>query len=248
MKVAVVTQARVGSTRLPAKVLKVIGDLTLLDIHLENAKKSKLATHFIVATTEEANAYLIEEMAISQGWSCYKGSTNDVLARFYFACEQTKPDYIVRITSDCPLVQPDVIDELIDYIKTNQLDYASTSENFPDGVDAEIFTWEMLDLAFNNAKLISEREHVTPWIRLNTTKKGLLEPETDEFKNVRLTVDEIDDFNCLEFLIKRFGTDKNWEEYAKFVIENPEFFKNQNIQRNEGYAKSLLNDGDIKNE
>ena len=247
MKVAVVTQARVGSTRLPAKVLKVIGDLTLLDIHLENAKKSKLATHFIVATTEEANAYLIEEMAISQGWSCYKGSTNDVLARFYFACEQTKPDYIVRITSDCPLVQPDVIDELIDYIKTNQLDYASTSENFPDGVDAEIFTWEMLDLAFNNAKLISEREHVTPWIRLNTTKKGLLEPETDEFKDVRLTVDEIEDFNCIEMLIERFGTNKNWKEYAQSIIKNPEHFTNQGIQRNEGYAKSLLNDRELNN-
>jgi spore coat polysaccharide biosynthesis protein SpsF len=247
MKVAVVTQARVGSTRLPAKVLKTIDDCTLMDIHLENAKKSELATHFIVATTDEVNAYLIEEMAFTQGWSCYKGSTNDVLARFYFACEQIKPDYIVRITSDCPLVQPDVIDELINYCIKNQLDYASTSENFPDGVDAEIFAWEMLDLAFNNAKLISEREHVTPWIRINAAKKGLLEPETDEFKGVRLTVDEIEDFNCVEMLIKRFGTNKNWKEYATFIIENHEHFTNQGIQRNEGYAKSLLNDRELNN-
>lgn len=247
MKVAVVTQARVGSTRLPAKVLKKIGNQTLLDIHLENAKKSKIATHFIVATTDEVNAYLIEEKALSQGWSCYKGSTNDVLARFYFACEHTKPDYIVRITSDCPLVQPDVIDELINYTKTNQLEYASTSENYPDGVDAEIFTWEMLELAFKSAKLLSEREHVTPWIRNNANEKGLLEPETDEFKDVRLTVDEIDDFNCIEMLIQRFGTDKNWKEYAKFIIVNHEHFTNQGIQRNEGYAKSLLNDRELNN-
>jgi len=247
MRIAIVTQARVGSTRLPAKVLKAIGDRTLLDIHLENAKKSELAMHFIIATTEEANAYLIEEMAISQGWSCYKGSTNDVLARFYFACEETKPDYIVRITSDCPLVQPYVIDELIDYIITNQLDYASTSENYPDGVDAEIFTWEMLEFAFKTAKLLSEREHVTPWIRNNANKKGLLEPETEEFKDVRLTVDEIEDFNCIEMLIERFGTTKNWKEYAKFVIGNSELFKNQGIQRNEGYAKSLLNDRELNN-
>jgi spore coat polysaccharide biosynthesis protein SpsF (cytidylyltransferase family) len=169
------------------------------------------------------------------------------LGRFYFACESIKPDYIVRITSDCPFVQPGLIDELISFAVTNKLDYASTSENFPDGVDAEIFTWEMFERAFKNAKLLSEREHVTPWIRNNAAKKGHLEPETDEFKYVRLTVDEIEDFNCIEMLIERFGTDKNWKEYAKFVIENPELFKNQGIQRNEGYTKSLLNDRELNN-
>jgi spore coat polysaccharide biosynthesis protein SpsF len=247
MRVAIVTQARVGSTRLPSKVLKVIGESSLLEIHLDNAKRSKLATDFIVATTNEPNAFLIEEKAKAHDWICYKGSTNDVLARFYLACERIKPDYIVRITSDCPLVQPDVIDELINYCLKNQLDYASTSENFPDGVDAEIFTLEILDSAFNKAKLNSEREHVTPWIRNNAAKKGLLEPETEEFKDVRLTVDEIDDFNCIELLIEQFQTDKKWTDYAKFVIENPDFFKNQGIQRNEGYAKSLLNDRESNN-
>jgi spore coat polysaccharide biosynthesis protein SpsF len=242
MRVAIVTQARVGSTRLPSKVLKVIGKSTLLEIHLDNAKRSKLATDFIVATTDETSAYLIEEKAKAQNWICFKGSTNDVLARFYHSCENVKPDYIVRITSDCPLVQPELIDELINYASKNQLEYASTSENFPDGVDAEIFTWEMLDLAFNKAKLTSEREHVTPWIRNNAPKKGLLEPETNKFKDTRLTVDEIEDFNCIQVLIERLGTDKKWTEYVKFVVGNPEFFKNQGIQRNEGYAKSLLND------
>jgi spore coat polysaccharide biosynthesis protein SpsF len=242
MRVAIVTQARVGSTRLPSKVLKVLGESTLLEIHLDNAKRSKLATAFIVATTDETSAFLIEEKAKAQNWICFKGSTNDVLARFYHACENLKPDYIVRITSDCPLVQPDLIDDLINYASKNQLEYASTSENFPDGVDAEIFTWEMLDLAFNKAKLTSEREHVTPWIRNNASQKGFLQPETNEFKDIRLTVDEIEDFNCIQALIERLGTDKKWTEYVKFVVGNPEFFKNQGIQRNEGYAKSLLND------
>jgi len=247
MKVAVVTQARVGSNRLPSKVLKKIGENTLLEIHLINAKKSKLATQFIVATTDEPNAELIKEKAIVQGWNCYRGSTDDVLTRFYEASKEIKPNYIIRITSDCPLVQPETIDELIELAINNKFDYASTSENFPDGVDAEIFTWEMLELAFKTAKLLSEREHVTPWIRSNAAQIGRLEPETDEFKDVRLTVDEMEDFSCIELLIERFGTDKNWKKYAKFVIENPEFFKNQNIQRNEGYSKSLLNDGEIKN-
>ena len=247
MKVAVVTQARVGSSRLPSKVLKQMGETTLLEIHLINAKKSRLATQFIVATTEEPNAELIEEKAALQGWNCYRGSTDDVLARFYEALKAIKPDYVVRITSDCPLVQPEIIDKLVEYAINSKLEYASTSENFPDGVDAEIFTWEMLAMAFKTAKLKSEREHVTPWIRSNANKKGLLEPQTNEFKDVRLTVDEMEDFNCIELLIERLGTDKNWTEYANFVIENPEYFKNQSIMRNEGYAKSLLNDGQIKN-
>ena len=247
MRVAIVTQARVGSTRLPSKVLKVIGESTLLEIHLENAKRSRIATDFIVATTNEPNAFIIEEKAIAHDWNCYKGSTNDVLARFYFACDNVKPDYIVRITSDCPLVQPNVIDDLINFCINNQLEYASTSENFPDGVDAEIFTWEILGSAFNKAKLNSEREHVTPWIRNNAANKGFLEPETDKFKDVRLTVDEIEDFYCVKMLIERFGKDNNWQDYANFIIENPEFFKNQDIQRNEGYFKSLLNDKESNN-
>jgi spore coat polysaccharide biosynthesis protein SpsF (cytidylyltransferase family) len=145
------------------------------------------------------------------------------------------------------LVQPEIIDQLIEIVIKNKFDYASTSENFPDGIDAEIFTLEMLELAYHNARLKSEREHVTPWIRNNANKKGILEPENAEFKDVRLTVDEIEDFNCIELLIERFGPDKNWKEYSQFVIENPEYFKNQSIIRNEGYAKSLLNDGEIKN-
>jgi spore coat polysaccharide biosynthesis protein SpsF len=247
MIVAVVTQARVGSSRLPSKVLKKIGENTLLEIHLSNAKKSKLSTHFIVATTVEPNAFLIEEKASLEGWDCYRGSMDDVLSRFYESSKEIRPDYIVRITSDCPLVQPKIIDELIELAINNKFEYASTSENFPDGVDSEIFTWEMLELANSNALLKSEREHVTPWIRKNAGHKGELEPETNEFKDVRLTVDEIDDFKCLDFLIERFGADKNWKEYSKFVKENPEYFKNQSIMRNEGYAKSLLNDGQIKN-
>lgn len=247
MKVAVVTQARVGSSRLPSKVLRKIGENTLLEIHLTNLKKSKLTTHFIVASTDEPNAILIEEKAILQGCDCYRGSTDNVLTRFYEASKEIKPNYIVRITSDCPLVQPEIIDKLIELAINNKFDYASTSENFPDGVDVEIFTWEILELAYFNAELKSEREHVTPWIRKNASHKGQLEPETDLYKDVRLTVDQIEDLNCIDLLIERFGMDKNWKEYAKFVLENPEFFTNQNIQRNEGYAKSLINDRDVKN-
>jgi spore coat polysaccharide biosynthesis protein SpsF len=247
MKIALVSQARVGSTRFPEKVLKTFGEYSLLEIHLKNALRSSLATNFIVATTEEAKAYLIEEQAVANGWECFKGSTHDVLERFYYAVVSLKPNYIVRITADCPLIQPEVIDDLINFAKKNQFDYASTSENFPDGIDVEIFTWEILEAAFNSAQLMSEREHVTPWIRTNAFFKGFLEPKTDRFKNVRLTVDEIEDFFCIEKLIQRFQANKVWTDYASFIIENPDLFGNQSIQRNEGYKKSLIKDYKIKN-
>ena len=247
MKIAIVTQARVGSTRLPEKILREIGNKTLLEIHLHNAQKSKSATHFFVATTDEPNAHVIEKIAQGCEWSCYRGSTSDVLARFFYAVESLKPDYIVRITSDCPFVQPRVIDDLIDYCSKNELDYAATSENFPDGVDVEILTLNMLELAFQHAQLASEREHVTPWIRKNAQKQGLLEPEIDSFKDVRLTVDEINDFFCIERLYEEYGYEEHWKVYSEYVFKHPEFFENQKIQRNEGYTKSLINDSKLKN-
>jgi spore coat polysaccharide biosynthesis protein SpsF len=242
MKIAIVTQARVGSIRLPEKVLKKIGDCTLLEIHLRNASNIAIISEYIVATTDETNAFLIEDEAQKLRWKCYKGSVSDVLSRFYFATEKLNVDFVIRITSDCPFVQPEIITNIIKYAIDYNLDYASTSENFPDGVDVEVFTMKMLKSAFENAQLLSEREHVTPWIRENAKNKGLLEPSIDYYKDVRLTVDEMYDFECIETLMLHLGPSANWIDYSKFILDNPNLFKNQKIKRNEGYLKSLLND------
>ena len=109
MKVIAVTQARYGSTRLPAKVLKKVGDETLLDIHLQRILRSEKITSLVVATTTEDGSDEIVRIAQRNGAECYRGSVNDVLERFYFAIKDMCPDYVVRVTSDCPLIDPKVI-------------------------------------------------------------------------------------------------------------------------------------------
>jgi len=242
MSVALITQARFGSTRLPGKVLKEINSKTLLRMHLENAGKVKLVDHFMVATTNEVESNLIKDEAENCGWKAFQGSTDDVLNRFHESVKEYNPTWVVRITSDCPLVQASLIDEIISEAISNDYDYINTSLDFPDGVDVEVFKFDMLAKADNEAKLLSEREHVTPWIRKQAAKTATFEAQTDIYKNVRLTVDEWADFECMEQLIMKFGYQADWEVYANYVSKNSELFRNQTIIRNEGYLKSIQKD------
>lgn len=242
LKIALVTQARYGSSRLGGKILKKIQGKTLLELHLLNARKSKLSTHFFVATTNEKESDMIVNEAHRCNWDAVKGSTDDVLLRFWNTVKGLEPNFVVRITSDCPFVQPKIIDQAISAAITNKYDYVSTSLDFPDGVDVEVFTGSLLKRAVKEAKLSSEREHVTPWIRNNANSKGMIRPESKEYANVRLTVDEAQDLECVRLLDELFGAEESWVKYAEYVIANPTIFKNQDIIRNEGYLNSLKND------
>ncbi|WBX74534.1 glycosyltransferase family protein [Tenacibaculum pacificus] len=252
MKIVIVTQARTGSTRLPNKVLKTINGKTLLEIHIERIRQSKLATQIIVATTNKEQDNLIEEEAKRMNVSYSRGSENDVLDRFYQAVKNLKPNYIVRLTSDCPLIDPELIDAVIKKAIDKKIDYCSNgiNETFPDGQDIEVFTFDALEFAWNNAKLTSEREHVTPYIRNNSSffNKKIFTAynysSTDlQYKDVRMTVDEPKDFKVIITLINQLGTDKGWKKYAELYLNNPEISKlNSSIERNEGYLKSLKKD------
>ena len=162
MKIVAVTQARYGSTRLPAKVLKKVGDETLLDIHLQRILKATKITTLVVATTIEEGSDEIVRVAQRNGIGCYRGSINDVLERFYFAVKDMSPDYVVRVTSDCPLIDPHVIDHVITTCISAGCDYASNTlkPTYPDGIDTEVFRFSALERAYNEALLKSEREHV----------------------------------------------------------------------------------------
>jgi spore coat polysaccharide biosynthesis protein SpsF (cytidylyltransferase family) len=251
MNIIAITQARYGSTRLPAKVLKTVVGKTLLDIHIERILQSKKIASLIVATTNEAGADAIETIARKHRTSVYKGSVNDVLERFYLAVKDLRPDYVVRLTSDCPLVDPVVIDEIIDICITSGCDYASNTliPTYPDGVDAEVFRFSVLEKAFIEATLKSDREHVTPYIWRNSSVKGgglfssiNISCEND-YSNYRITVDTQEDFDVVAALIKALGTDKKWFEYINYLNLHPEIRDmNNNHTRNEGYTKSLLTD------
>ena len=251
MKILIVTQARYGSTRLPGKILKKINNKTLLDIHLERLKKSLLANQVIVATTNELESKLIEEVAVNNDCGCYKGSLDDVLDRFYMAVKSHRPDYIVRVTSDCPLVDSNLIDELIKYITRNDVDYISNVLNptYPDGFDCEVFTFQALERAWKEAVLKSDREHVTPYIWRNSTFHGgnLFKSHSYEgdkdFSNFRLCVDNAEDFKVIKKIVEAIGTEQSWEIYTKYLLNNKNIANiNSHIKRNEGYQKSKNED------
>lgn len=251
MKIVAVTQARSGSTRLPNKVLKTINGKTLLELHVNRIKQAKLLNQVIIATTVKKEDDVIEQLAKSIDVKCSRGSEENVLDRFYQAVKNENADYIVRLTSDCPLIDPLLIDEVVSIALKKELDYYSNGliESFPDGQDIEVFKFSVLETAWENAILSSDKEHVTPYIRKNSSfynKKPFKSDnhlsETD-YKSVRLTVDEPNDFVVIKHVIEALGDDKGWKEYANYYINNEEIKKlNSSIVRNEGYIKSLKND------
>lgn len=254
MKIIAITQARVGSTRLPEKVLKKINKKSILQIHIERILKSKKIEKLIVATTNENNSFKIIGICNDLGVEYFCGDTNNVLDRFYNASLQYSPDYIVRLTSDCPLIDHELIDEVIQNTVDGGFDYGSNTiiHSYPDGLDVEVFKFSALKIAWEKASLVSEKEHVTPYIWKNSTHHGgnifssFSLTNSKDYSNLRLTVDEIRDFILIEKLILNCGDDKGWNEYVKTLLNNPELIEiNSSILRNEGYQKSINEDTDL---
>lgn len=247
VKVIAITQARIGSTRLPRKVLLPLGNDTLLGVHLARLSQAKTIDICIVATTNEEGSETIVKLAEAKGISTFQGSLNDVLDRFYQAALPCKPSHVVRITSDCPLIDPELIDKVVKEAVLGGYDYYTNIfvEDFPDGQDIEVFTFEALEKAWNEATTNTEREHVTPYIRNNSSFKGgtLFKsadfPAPDNFNHVRMTVDEAIDLEVMQWLVDELGTDKDWLTYTKHMLANQDKLANARIQRNEGYLKSL---------
>lgn len=251
MKIVAVTQARYGSTRLPAKVLKRVGDETLLDIHLQRILKASKISSLIVATTTEGGSDEIVRIAKRNEVGYYRGSVNDVLERFYFAVKDLHPDYVVRLTSDCPLIDPQVIDHIITTCVAAGCDYASNTlkPTYPDGIDTEVFRFSALERAYHEAALQSEREHVTPYIKKNSSFNGgslftsmNIESSID-CSGYRITVDTEEDFEVIKRLLENVGKGADWMDYIKYLDSNKAIKAlNGNHKRDEGYIKSLLND------
>jgi len=248
-KIIIITQARVGSNRLPKKILKKIEGDSLLAIHLKRLKQSKLANKVIVATTFESEAEKIIEIANQIGLDTYKGSENNVLDRFYQSTREIRPDYIVRVTSDCPLIDPKLLDDVINFALDKNVDYVSNTliPDFPDGQDIEVIKWGSLEKAWLQSNCRIEQEHVTPFIIKNSNfNRGKLFTAANyackqNKGHIRMTVDEDEDFECIKTLVNHLGSEDNWENYTDFIETNLNLFKNQSIVRNEKYLKSINN-------
>ncbi len=250
IKTIIVTQARTGSTRLPGKVLKEVDGKILLQTHLTRLKKCKKVSEIIVATTTMNQDNIIFNKSIEMGVKAFRGSELDVLDRFYQAVKDEKADWVVRVTSDCPLIDPSLVDKVIKFAQENNVDYVSNGliEHFPDGQDVEVFKFSALKNAWENAKLFSEREHVTPYIRNHSNGKGsdlftsLNYPCASDYSKIRMTVDEVEDLKLIRILIQNLGIEKSWMDYTNYIIDNDLGKINNNIIRNEGFLKSLKKD------
>lgn len=245
-----ITQARLGSTRLPGKVLKQINGTPLLKIHLDRLKKSQRVSEIVVATTILSSDDIIYDNALKWGYKAFRGSDQDVLDRYYKAAKEFNPQWIVRVTSDCPLLDPNLLDEVITFVQNSGADYGANIliESFPDGQDIEVFTFAALEKAWKEANKEFEREHVTPFIRNNSTFNGgslfasVNYPCPSDFSKIRMTVDEPKDLLAIKEIIESLGVEKSWIEYTNYIIKNNLMSINGDIVRNEGYIRSVKNE------
>jgi spore coat polysaccharide biosynthesis protein SpsF len=256
--IVAIVQARMNSSRLPGKVLLPIGTGTLLSLLLKRISFSKTIDKLIIATTDNPSDDSIENLVRDMGIDCYRGSEEDVLDRFYQASKAIPaPGYIIRLTADCPLMDPVLIDEIVNEALVHNYDYYSNTlqPGFPDGMDIEVFKCDALVTAWENATLPSEREHVTPYIWKNSTylegtlfTSGCHFPGSDHYSKVRLTVDEEKDYKVIQHLVGSLGENAGWKEYADHYLENPAIQFNNEGHRNEGYTKSLIKDNSYKSD
>jgi len=248
-KVAAIVQARVSSTRLPKKILKDIVDKPLLWHLIMRLKSAKQINQIIIATTSKKEDNSIVKLAKETAVESFRGSEEDVLDRYYQAAKKYKVEIIVRITADCPLADPKLVDKIIKCFLNNNFDYISNVHppTYPDGLDVEVFSYATLEKTWRKAEKLSEREHVTSyiWKHPEIFKLGNVENEKD-LSCMRWTVDEKRDLKFVKEIYRRLYKNNKifyMEDILNLLKNEPELSKiNRGISRNEGYAKSLKED------
>ncbi len=249
MDTQAIIQARMGSTRLPDKVLMKLADKTVLEHVIERVSRSELVQGIVVATTVKKRDLEIARLCAMKGISIFCGSEDDVLDRFYQAAKQFRIKNIIRITADCPLIDPQVIDRAVKLYFDTGADYVSNTleETFPDGLDVEVFSFDALEAAWKDARLMSEREHVTPYIRKNSGRFSTASMKhTVDLSGKRWTLDTQEDLEFLKIIFENIyykRPDFNMTDILAFIEKYPEIERiNSEALRNEGYLKSLAQD------
>lgn len=253
-KILAIIQARVGSTRLPGKVLNMIEGKMVLEHVIDRVQAAKLVNEVIVATTINKEDLAIVKLCAELGIRVFCGSENDVLDRFYQAAMLYDANHIVRITADCPLMDPEIIDQVIDRHLAEHADYTSNilQETYPDGEDVEVMTFAALKKAWLEAKLTSEREHVTPYIRKNLFLFKLDSVvNAENLSNKRWTLDNKEDYEFIKGIYADLYKNKkifHMKDILAFIAKNKHLEKiNHHITRNEGMLKSIREDKNIPN-
>lgn len=244
-----VLQARVSSSRLPGKVLLDLHGAPMIIRQIERVKRARRIDALVVATSTAPEDDALADLCASHGIACARGSLHDVLDRVVQVARPHEPEWIVRLTGDCPLADPELVDAVVEFAEQNACDYASNAvqPTYPDGLDVEVVRMGVLERAWAEAVLASEREHVTPFIykRPDDFRVGHFCGQED-LSAMRWTVDEPEDlafaravYAALYDANPAFST----ADVLGLLQQRPELSHiNATFARNEGYAKSLEDD------
>ncbi len=237
-KTVAIIQARVTSSRFPNKIFQKIGNKTLIEILIDRLKRSRHIDKIVLAIPKNKKNDSIRKK-IKNKVPIFSGNENDVLDRYYKAAKKFKAEIIVRICGDCPLIDPNIIDRIISCYNDNDYDYVSNTiePSFPDGLDAEVFNFDVLKKTWKEAKTYKERENVTQYILQKTKfrKKNIAYKKNLSF--LRLTIDEKIDFEQIKQVYLKFDKNKFFgiDDIFRLYMQNKNLFKiNSNIKRNEG--------------
>ena len=239
METAIILQARLGSKRLPRKVLKKINGKTILEHVVNRLKKTKLSKNIIIATTRKEKKKKIIDVAKKINCYTFRGSTNNVLKRYYEAAVHYKVKNIVRICSDCPLIDPKIINKVYSFYLKNNYDYVSNkiTPSYPIGMGVEILNMQSLKKANKLVKNISEKEHVTAYIYKNPKKFKIKNIRLKKkLLNYRIVLDYIEDFQLISNILRHFKKQKkifSLKNIIKYIDSNPLLKKknNQNLTK-----------------
>lgn len=240
---AAIIQARMGSTRLPGKVLKQLNGKPLLANIISRIEKCKKIDQVMVATTTNPNDDKLVDWCLKNQIKCFRGDENNVLKRYYDAATFIHADIVVRITADDPFKDPQIIDAVVDQLQTNQLDFSFNNcpPSFPEGLDTEVFTYSAIKRAYESQTTDFEKEHVTQYFYHN--------PKDFKMKNysynkdisyLRLTVDSEEDFLLAKKIYKVLSPHGEMfylNDIMQLFEREPELFQiNQNVKRSAMYA------------
>lgn len=242
MKIVLIVQARLGSTRLPRKVLSEIEGMPMLSFQHERLKQSRLIDDLVIATTENCLDDEIANLCLKENILFFRGSEKNVLKRFYDAATYFQASHVVRCNADCPLIDPAIVDLTIkEYLdKMPNYDYASTilDQTYPLGMHVEVFSYKTLTEVFQEASKKEDLEHVTPYIYNNTSRFKLLSIKNSQnLSAYRWTVDYEEDLLMIRSTAKLLGLEKalkiSMQELIEFFNENKEL-----LELNKNYKKS----------
>jgi len=239
MKTVAIVQARMGSVRFPGKVLQPVCGTPLIGLLLERLGRSRHIDQIVLATSEDARNEPLASYVTGLGVTVFRGSEKNVLDRYYRAARSVAADVVIRITGDCPLIDPQLVDTVIEKFRASGADYVSNTSppTYPDGLDTEVFRFSALETAWKQASTDFQKEHVTPFLRESPQFTKLTITHDTDVSTERWTVDEPADLDPVRRVFEHFHPrrDFDWLEVLAVRNSHPEWFmSNRHLTRNEG--------------